>query len=219
MIIIHGDNNIASYQYLSEIGTGPIYGANELTLTKLRQLTQPQDLFGNTGQVIIKDLFSTTKSKSKDACLKYLSENQELAIVLYEKKAIPAATLKKFSKSEIKLFKIENLIFKFLDILRPNNQTQIFQGYQKLLKNNTEPEYLFAMILRQIRLLIHAKSDPKSLSLPPYPAKLIISQASYYQLNKLLDMHHQLYKIDLGIKSGLLPGGLEMHLQHFLLSI
>lgn len=219
MIIIHGENNIASYNYLSEIAVGQIYDASQLTLTKLRQLTQPQDLFGNTGQIIIKDLFSGTKSISKEACIKYLTENQDLSVVIYEKKAIVAATLKKFSKSDIKLFKIENTIFKFLDTIKPGSQSQILREYQKLLKNNSEPEYLFAMVLRQVRLLIQVKSDPKSLNLAPYPARLLTTQANYFDLNKLLDMHHQLYKIERGTKSGLLPGGLEMHLQHFLLNI
>lgn len=219
MLIIHGDNTIQSYRRLSQFENSTSLEANQITLSRLRQELAPTDLFGNSSLLIIHNLLSGTKSKAKDSIVEFLTKNQDSNVLLYEVKNLPATILKKFSKATIEIYKIENNLFKFLDKLRPNNQKEILEWYQKLLLDKTEIEYLFAMTLRQFRLLIQAKFDPKTLSLPPYPAKLITSQAKMFQDKKLLDLHHQLYLIDKGIKSGVLPGGLDLHLEHFFLSL
>lgn len=219
MIIIHGDNTIQSYKALSRFENAISLDASQVTLARIRQESEPQDLFGNTQLLIINNLLGGTKSKAKESVIEFLSKHQDLNVLLYETKNLPVTTLKKFTKSTVESYKIENNLFKFLDKLRPHNQKEILEWYLKLLSDKTEVEYLFAMTLRQVRLLIQAKFDPKTLSIPPYPAKLVLSQSKLFQDKKLLDLHHQLYEIDRGIKSGVLPGGLDLHLEHFLLTI
>ena len=79
---------------------------------------------------------------------------------------------------------------------------------------------LFGMIIRQFRLLIQAReimdaggseNDIKArLRLHPYVAQKIRSQAGKFLLPNLEDIYHQLLEIDLGEKTGEMPGDLAL---------
>ncbi len=79
---------------------------------------------------------------------------------------------------------------------------------------------LFGMIIRQFRLLIQAReiidaggneNDIKDrLRLHPYVAQKIHNQAGKFSLNSLEDIYHQLLEIDLGEKTGEMPGDLAL---------
>jgi len=74
MIIIHGEDKSLSYKRLMELAENfkakqievLIHDANELEITSLRQEISSTNLFGTVKCLIIKNLLSSTKSKSKD---------------------------------------------------------------------------------------------------------------------------------------------------------
>lgn len=223
MIIIHGEDKSLSYKRLIELTDDfkkrqievVIHDANELDITSLRQEVSSTSLFGTIKCIIIRNLLSTTKSKSKDQLVELISKAEGPEIILYETKELSITNLKSFSQAKIENFKANPLIFKFLDALRPKNQKQIHLGWKKLLEEGVEPEFVFAMLVRQVRLLIQAKSGASYLKLAPYPLRLITAQATYFSLDQLLKLHQTLYKIDLRIKTGTSPVVIEHLLGHF----
>lgn len=211
MIILHGEDANKSYGRLTvlteELKSKQVevitQDAEEIDITELRQEIGSRGLFSSTKCFVIKNLLSSTKSKNKDKLLEVLSQVTEHEVILWENKGVTATILKKFPEAKVEAFSISPVIFKFLDSLRPENTKNIFLSWKKLLNEGTEPEFVFAMIVRQIKLLIQAKSGPSYIKLAPYPARLITQQATYFTLDHLLDLYQRLYDIDVKIKTGI----------------
>lgn len=223
MIILHGEDANKSYGRLTVI-TDELKSkqfevvtqdASELEITQLRQEMGSSGLFGSDKCFVIKNLLSGTKSKNKDKLIEVINQETTHEIILWENKNITATILKKFPKAKIENFPISPVIFKFLDSLRPQNTRNILLSWKKLLNEGTEPEFVFAMLARQIKLLIQTKSGPAYIKLAPYPAKLISQQATYYTLEHLLDLYKLLYEIDLKIKTGTGSNTVENLLTNF----
>lgn len=210
MIILHGEDANKSYGRLIvltddlkvkqvEIIT---QDAQEIEITNLRQEIGSNGLFGSTKCYIIKNLLSGSKSKNKDKIIEVLTQQTDHEVILWENKSLSATILKKFPKATVEVFTISPVIFKFLDSLRPQNTNKILLSWKTLLKEGTEPEFVFAMLVRQVKLLIQAKSGPTFIKLAPYPMRLITQQATYFTLDHLLDLYKKLNEIDIKIKTG-----------------
>lgn len=176
--------------------------AQDVEITHLRQEIGSSGLFGSLKCFVIKNLLSGTKSKNKEKLVEVINQTTDHEIILWENKALSATILKKFPKAKIESFAISPVIFKFLDSLRPNNKKNILIAWKSLQEDGTEPEFVFAMLNRQFKLLIQAKSDPKYLKLAPYPMRLITNQANYFTLDHLLDLYKKLFEIDTKVKTG-----------------
>lgn len=221
--IVHGEDNLSSYKRLSELIENYnsknieviVKDSADMDVGTLRQETGQSDLFGTSNCLVIKNLLSGIKSKNKDSLIESLKKMADGEVVLYEAKKLTETALKSLSKARVETFNINPVIFKFLDLLRPGNTRVVLQGWNRLLELGHEPEYVFSMVVRQIRLLIQAKSGGSYLKLSPYPKKLITLQANYFTLNQLLDLHHHLYETDKRIKTGLSPLPLDQLLLQF----
>lgn len=223
MIIIHGEDVIKSYGRLTvlteelklkqvEVVTHDVL---EIDITELRQEIGSTGLFASSKCFVIKNLLSSTKSKNKDKLIDVLNQVTDHEIILWESKGVTATVLKKFPKAVIETFSISPVIFKFLDSLRPTNTKNILQSWKKLQSEGTEPEFVFAMVVRQFKLLIQAKSGPSYIKLAPYPMRLITQQATYFKLDHLMDLYHKLYDIDVKIKTGTGGNTIEHLLSNF----
>lgn len=227
MIIIHGEDFLSSYKHLSALLENRksqgieviVKDGAELDLATLHQEVGGEDLFGGKSVLVIKSLLSGTKSKQKDGLIQALIKMTEVEVILYEPKDISLTALKPFGKAQIEAFNISPVIFKFLDVLHPGNTRVILQAWNRLLELGHEPEYVFSMVVRQIRLLIQAKSGASYLKLSPYPKKLLTIQAGFFTLSQLLDLHHRLYEIDKRVKTSLSSLPLDQLLLQFFYSI
>ncbi len=225
--IIHGEDSQASYKHLSEIIDEKrtqqidiiIKDATSLDPTTLRQESGATDLFGGGRCLVIKTLLSTTKSKQKDILIDIVKKLSDQETILYEPKKLTETVLKQFTGAKVLAFNISPLIFKFLDTLRPKNTRSIILGWERLMREGQEPEFVFAMLVRQIRLIIQAKSGASYLKLAPYPKKLITAQANYFDLSHLLALHQKLYEIDKKIKTGASPIPIDQLLSQFFYDI
>ncbi len=225
--IIHGEDSLNSYKRLTELIEASktaqlevvVKDASEVDLAQLRQDTGVVNLFGVRNCLVIKNLLGGTKSKIKDTLIESIITISESEIILYEPKKLTDTVLKSFSKAKIETFNVNPVIFKFLDSLRPENTQVILLGWNKLTELGHEPEYVFAMLVRQVRLLIQAKSGASYLKLSPYPKKLITAQANFFTLNQLLDLHYRLYETDKRIKTGLSSLPLDQLLLQFFYSL
>ncbi len=223
MIILHGEDANKSYGRLivltEELKSKQIevitYDAAELDITHLRQEISSNGLFGSSKCFVIKNLLSGTKSKNIDKLVAVINQETNHEIILWENKNLSATILKKFSKANVESFSISPVIFKFLDSLRPHNTKNILLSWKKLLNEGTEPEFVFAMSVRQIKLLIQAKSGPSFIKLAPYPTRLITQQASYFTLDHLLYLYKVLSDIDIKIKTGTSSNTIDNLLTNF----
>lgn len=210
MIIIHGEDVIKSYGKLTvlteELKSKQVevvtHDVLEIDITQLRQEIGSTGLFVSSKCFVIKNLLSSTKSKNKDKLIEVINQISDHEIILWENKGVTATVLKKFPKAVVETFSISPIIFKFLDSLRPENTKNILLSWKKLHSEGTEPEFVFAMVVRQFKLLIQARSGPSYIKLAPYPTRLITQQATYFTLDHLLDLYNKLYDIDVKIKTG-----------------
>jgi len=208
MVILHGDDYVASRQELNQLIDGARQKnqsvsrleAGSLEFTELTQLVESRSFFGEDNLIVIFGVLGQAKSSQKEKILDYLKENQQANIIIYEAKEIGATALKPFTQTKVIHHKPAPVIFNFLDSLKPGNAKSVVE-YQKLLDQKTEPEFIFAMLVRQARLLIQATS-PGNLKMPPWMKNKLVSQARAFSLDRLLSFHENLYQIDKNIKTG-----------------
>ncbi len=209
MIIIHGDDTVTARNHFNDelekaksSSTGVSrFDARNLDLTKLTQVLEGMTLFGQQPMIIVEGLFSLQKSKNKDLLIESLSKYQDRQIILFENKALTAAALKQFKKANISGYKPAAIIFTFLDSLKPGSASRSLRLFDQLENANQPPELVFAMLIRQVRLLIQAL-EPNSLKGAPWQKSRLISQARAFGDERLLELHHDLYHLDKQLKTG-----------------
>jgi DNA polymerase-3 subunit delta len=106
----------------------------------------------------------------------------------------------------------EAVIFDAVDALGQRDGVKAAELIHNLLDHGNDPLYLFAMIVRQFRLLIQIKElaneglDPGSISktikLHPFPTRKLYAQARRFNLNQLERVHRHLLESDVAIKTG-----------------
>ena len=212
MIIIHGDDTVTARNHLndelekaqsSSAGVSR-FDARDLDLTKLTQVLEGMTLFGLQPLIIIEGIFSLPKSKNKDNLIEFLTKYQDRQIILYENKALTATVIKPFKKATVSSHKPAAIIFTFLDSLKPGSAPRSLSLFDQLENANQPPELVFAMLVRQVRLLIQAL-DPSTLKGAPWQKSRLISQARSFGERGLLTLHHNLYHLDKQLKTGANP--------------
>ncbi|KPJ71016.1 hypothetical protein AMJ51_00355 [Microgenomates bacterium DG_75] len=210
MLIIHGDNQVESRQFLvSQIEQARAKGkeivrleGKDVDLERLRQALENKSLFGGEKLVVVENLLVNLPSKSIS---KYLSDRQPKNLIIWEGKEISQSKFKGLKFKE-KFFKLPPIIFKFLDAVLPGNSRYSL----KLLKqtvNQSSAENVFYMLSRQIRYLIIANQLGKKglKGLHPFQQQKIALQAKKFNLSQLLTIHRKLLYIDWQQKTGQAP--------------
>lgn len=218
MYLIHGDNTIASRTHLNQLidqhkgrGVSEIIRLNgkKITDTDLIQALETQSLFGQDKLVVIEDLLARPRSQAKAALTSYLKTTSTPPntpeVILWESKAATPAQIKSVGNPKNQHHKLSKLMFSFLENLRPNQPKPNSSSLQQTLQQ--EPaELIFALLIRQIRLLIQVK-DNAQVKLPPWQVNKLKSQSATFSLSSLQKLHQDMIQIDMNIKtgSGLLP--------------
>jgi len=225
--VIHGDNIVASRNYLNSLieqlknkGVKEIIrlDGKKVSLTQIIQALESQSLFGTDKAIVIENLLSRQKGKTKEEILNYLSQADiKLTCILWEPKSIHANALKKFKNSQIKLFKTSATVFKFLDSLKPKNTSSMIQLMDQSIASDSV-EMVFYMLARQVRLLLLA-TGKNGLKMAPWQLGKLKKQAAIFRLPKLLKLHHKLLIIDEKTKTGQSPLGLEGELDLLITSL
>lgn len=210
--IIHGENVVQSRNELAKIidqsrqNNQKVlrFEAKSLTLAELEQALGSTSLFGDNESIILEGLHSLPKSKKKDALISLVSNNStssNLDVILWEKRSLTTTMLKKFPHSREMLFKLTNQLFKWLDMISPENKTKMAQlkVFHQALEDNGE-QMCFMMLVRQIRLLIQTKDGGRTKGAPFMISKLK-KQAQGFSLEKLLSVYAHLLDLDIGMKT------------------
>ena len=130
-------------------------------------------------------------------------------LVFFENKEVSKTLTSGFRVLE---FKLPTLIWKFTDSLKPISGKYLVGLYREVLKQ-TDPEFIFAMLIRQFRLML----DPTGL--PAWQAGKIKTQAKVFGEKHLMEIYRKLLEIDFEQKNGLTPFTLSSKIEMLILWI
>jgi len=197
--IIHGDDIASSRNYLNELrqknSDSTLINGDDISVTSLLQVVDGGDLF-STGKTILIENFYTKKKSPKEfeALIAILKEKTlEYEIILWEGKEIDKKSLTIFKHATVKTYKLPQTLFLFLDSLKPNQGKALVQLYQKA-SVNIEPEMIFFMLIRQVRLLLalyQKNSDEidEVKRLAPWQLGKLQKQAKLFTKEELCSVH------------------------------
>lgn len=97
---------------------------------------------------------------------------------------------------------VEENIFNFTDAVAVRDKKKAAELFSNLLSQQQDPWYLFAMLVRQFRLLILMKSSGKLPKTHPFVVQKTSQQVKYWKLDELKKIYQQLFDIDLSCKTG-----------------
>lgn len=215
--VIHGDDIVSSREYLIELKTASensvTLDGKGLTLNDLVHTLKSNSLFSNEKNIFIEGFFSK-KTKELEGAIDLINNNSNLNIVLWDENELSKSQLSAFSKAAIKLFKIPQSLFLFLDSIKPGNPQNVTL-FHSALKNSDE-NFIFSMIIRQFRLLLSLRdSQPKAgqplaeidelKRLSPWQKEKLQRQSKMFSFEQLRKIYQKLYKTDLNIKTGVYP--------------
>lgn len=205
-LLLHGDNIVESRDhllFLKKKHTGEVIALSGKTLEidMLIQATQSASLFSENKLIIIENLFSKLSKVNLDKILNFLDKNKfDFEIILWEGKALGKRDTNKIKSFILKQFDIPKLLFKFVESINPLNKQKSLELLYKVRKNASD-DFIFLMVVRQIRLLIMAKN----LCLDKMPGWMIHkfkSQADCFSQENLVKLYRKLLLIDIGQKTG-----------------
>lgn len=175
----------------------------DLSLEKLESSLGAKTLFGEKRALAIEGFLSLTKSKEKDEVLKKISSFDEAVLLFWEGKEFSKADQQKFPKEFVfKNFKLPSSLFSFLESLKPNQKKTNLENFRKVIEEVDE-FFLFAMLARQVRLLILAQE--KSLNVLPWQKAKLEKQAKEFDKENLLSLYKKMLELDFKQKTSQTP--------------
>ena len=213
IIIFHGDNIVSSRKaFLEALEEAKSKGKETISLdgkrlnpTDLIQALESKSLFGKDKAIFIENLFSLTKSKEKEKLIEMVRKNADFEVFIWEEKELTKTQRDGFDRNyRLQPFKLPAIIFTFLDSLSPSKTRENLQGLHNCLAQE-EPEMIFSMFIRQIRLLILAKEGEKYLTGAPWQKAKLLKQAKLVSPEKLKETYQKLLEIDYRQKTSQLP--------------
>lgn len=224
IIIIFGDNKIASknyfYQKIQEFKSQNYqvkrFNSNDLDINKIDEALGTNNLFAEKELIIFENYLKKPLSQLKPQ-LEVINQAQK-PIIFFDTSKIRATTYKKIAYTDIQEFLLENNLFKFLDKLSPQaDKKKLINEFHQVIKTNPAP-LVFAMLIRQLQMLILAKSN-KLNNVAPFIKQKTNNQAQNFDIKKLNIIFNDLIMIDYEQKTSknILP--LEKKLDLFLLKM
>ncbi len=189
----------------------------ELTQESLALLSAPNSLFGQKRALAIEGLLSGTKSKEKEKTIQAVAL-LDCSIVLWENKDFSKADQIKYPNFIFKNFKLPQVLFTFLDSLAPGQIENNLSLFRDTL-SGTDANFLFLMLIRQIRLLILASDKKDLLKLAPWQKSKLQKQAKRFSLDRLREINEKLLLIDFNQKTSQAPFPLQNQLELLLTEI
>lgn len=225
IIILHGDHQVAVRSELAKImdkwqetdtKTVSIEGA-KLTLAEIEEATGSQSLIPMPQGIVIEGLLTRTRSKAKQTIIDYLTKaNSTDQIILVEPKTLTAAQLKSIPQGQVKSFPLPKALFKYLDQIHTPPEHAL--PALRLTITQDSPELCFAMLNRQIRLLLQTLTNTP-MKEAPFVINKLRSQARHFSLPQLKSAQDRLLQIDRNQKTGNSRLSLQQDLEQWQLKL
>lgn len=162
----------------------------------LENLLGSRTLFGEKKALAIDRFLSQPKSKDKEEILKKILSFENALVLFWESKDFSRSEQQKYPQEFVfKNFKLPSVLFKFLDSLAPGKSNLNLSLYRQTV-SQSDANFVFLMLVRQIRLLLLAKDKKDRLKLAPWQKAKLKNQASLYEEEKLLEIYQKLLQID-----------------------
>lgn len=228
ILIIHGNDLVSSRDYYSKekdkYQSPVLIEGDGLTYEQLFQAAENKSFFDTKTTLAIENFFSKSKSNSLEfkKIVEYINSNKNLDIIFWEATEISKTNQTILKNAAVKTFSYPQLLFQFLDNLRPENNAYLVRLASEL-KKNMESELIFFMIIRQFRLMIGQLGNGQKIDevkrLQGWQTGKLSKQAALFKKERLLELYNQLFEIDLNQKTGKLPYSLEKSIDIFLLGL
>lgn len=212
-IVLHGDDQTKSRDALSILRVDRdeviIIDGKQAVLGDIKQACESVSLFGEKRLVIIENLFSRLSKNELKEIISYLSSLEtDYDIIIWEGKTLSKAVITKLGKKwQAKEFSLPKVIFTLMESIRPKNNIKMLELLQKSRGLKVGNDFIFLMLVRQIRMLILAK-DKGLGDMPFWMAGKFEKQADYFNQSELLLMYKKLLAIDIRQKTG--TGGYDL---------
>ena len=228
LLILHGEHHLQSRTALTQaIATAQKQGrqivhveVKNLEAQGLTSQLATQSLFAEPRTLIIEELHSLPKSKRKEELISLLTgfaDQPDTELILWEKKQVTATELKKFPTAKVQVFLPTRSMFTWLNALsgQPSDTTKSkILTLQKAAMESDGEHFCFAMLMRQVRLLIEAKEGG-----PAAAQFKIAAQAKLFSWSQLLRTHKQLLLIDEQFKTSASAFSVASQLELLILSL
>ena len=224
LTIIHGDDIVSSRNYFISLkkDNSLTFDAENLSLIELAQSLQGEELFGGSKYIFIDNLFTRKAAKNFNGIIEILNSKTEADVYIWSDKILGSKVLSELPKHTSQVFKIPQTIWAFLDGMRPGSSQNVL-AFRQTLKS-AEPEIVFAMIIRQFRLMLGLAEVSKQnidevKRLAPWQKSKLSQQTSLFGIEKLKELYKKLYKIEKSVKTGKSNLTLVQQIDIFLLEI
>jgi DNA polymerase III delta subunit len=221
--ILHGEHHANSRAALVELMDKERAKGSQIIRIEATASLQPaqleselgsQDLFAQPKLIVIEELHSLPRSKKKDTLVELLLSYPDAQIVLWESKKLTAPQAKKLVSAKQQLFTLSSSLFEWLDSLHGPLPKKLSLLQQALQSDGAE--FCFAMLSRQIRLLLITKSG-EPMKEHPFVVKKLQQQARSFTQEQLLQFHEQLVLLDYRQKTGQSKLTLDQELEQLML--
>jgi DNA polymerase III delta subunit len=208
MKVIHGEDVVSSRKLLNSLrkeakekGLQVVaLTGSGISLGQVKQAVETGGLFGSDQLLIIEGLFTGASSKAKTEVIAYLKIEKPEMVIIWEGKKIDGRKLTAMG-AQVSEYKVNSKIFTFLEAVRPGNTSHLVPLFDEVTKGEAV-ELVFFLLVRQVRQLIEVASDPNGYKGPSWLKSKLLTQANEFGLEGLLELHQQLYEIDMGQKTG-----------------
>lgn len=191
--------------------------AKVLEVPQLETLLGTQSLFGDQQAIVIEELFSLPQSQKRKQLIELIATAQSDAtpLILWEKKKLTPSQLKSFKNATVKEFKISSAVFVWLDQFHTKSLKQRITLLRSAIAQDG-PELCLAMLTRQIRLLLTAKSGGVVAG-PAFVVQKTHKQANNFTEQELVQYHEKLTFFDYHWKTGQQRLGMQQALEQLML--
>lgn len=153
------------------------------------------------------------------------SEIDKICTYIDEKNKVEVSDIKAVMSKDRRLK--DNTIFEFLDAISKKEKNKSVYYFHQLIENGEEPQIIFAMITRRVRLMliikdlkkqgINHKKIASKVGEHPYPIKKIYGYVDNYSAQELEEMLDKFLQADVKLKTG--EDKIENSIQNAILSI
>lgn len=202
VIVLHGDNERASYQRLEkfiEVAKARGWQVNFLDSPEgISEKLSSVSLFGQQPFFVFRSINKWPPSTLKKT--KKVLEKGEGTVVVYHNDFLGKTILESLPKGvKLEEFKLPRLIFVFLDSFYPGNAKRTLTLLHEVLEK--EPvEFVFALLARHVRDLYWAKTD-SPLPVPSWRAQKLKNQAGKFTKGTLEEIIKSLAETDIKVKT------------------
>lgn len=205
IIVLHGDDiekSLARLDKFVESAKGRNWSIVRVAAEDVQSPAEKlssASLFGGKSLFIIED---ARKMKNKElGWLKKNSNKLSDTLIIYNDSFLSKTFLTSLPRqTKIEEFKLPKIIFKFLDSFYPQNSAVCLKLMHEVIKKEP-PEFVFALLAKQLRDLYWAKVDGKSLAYPDWRISKLKNQSANFSDQQLLTLISEMAKIDIETKT------------------